>query len=304
MSDAAYGYIDLDPLEWLGEPRNFNERAWSLRATIDARRGRGERTASRAQVEKTVAPSPPCRSTAGRIPGRRTIQTVLMLMGISVSSRCCSARSWSSTTVSAVLLQHVRHIAIMKSFGGRSGQILAMYVVMVLAFGGGALLIGIPLSYLGARGIVSLVAGMLIRRRASSSPRRPVDPGHRRADRAVLAALYPVISACASPSRSDQRLWLGQGLRQGSSIVSSRACACSPATAPHVRNTFRAVDDWRSLGDVVLAGAAVVAIMSLRDSLLMGLDEMFGYFRYDVEIAFDRRYRVDKIEQEALCVPA
>jgi len=310
MSDAAYGYIDLDTLEWLGEPRNFNELRVVAAGNPSTRAAVAE---SAQQVERKVEKSGRTITSVqinmpGESPVDETIQTVLMLMGIIGSFSLLLSAFLVVNTVSAVLLQHVRHIAIMKSFGGRTGQILAMYVVMVLAFGGGALLIGIPLSYLGARGIVSLVAGMLNYDVAGFvlSPSTLLIQATVGLAVPVLAALYPVISGVRITIR-EAISGYGLGMAYGQGIVDrvlARVRVLSRPLRLTLRNTFRRRGRLTlTLATLVIAGAAFVAIMSLRGSLLMGLDEMFGYFRYDVEIAFDRRYRVDKIEQEALCVP-
>ena len=45
----------------------------------------------------------------------------------------------------------------MKAVGARNGQILRMYLTMAGAFGAFALIIGLPLSFFGARGLASVV---------------------------------------------------------------------------------------------------------------------------------------------------
>ena len=310
MSDAAYGYINLDTLEWLGEPRNFNELRVVAAGNPSTRAAVAE---SAQQVERKVEKSGRTITSVqinmpGESPVDETIQTVLMLMGIIGSFSLLLSAFLVVNTVSAVLLQHVKHIAIMKSLGARTGQILAMYVVMVLAFGGGALAIGIPLGILGASGIVGLVAGMLnydITGFALSPSTLAIQAGVGLLV-PVLAALYPVISGVRITIREAIS---GYGLHSayGQGIVDRALARVRVLSRPMrltLRNTFRRRGRLAlTLATLVIAGAAFIAILSLRDSLLMGLDEMFGYFRYDVEIAFDRRYRVDKIEQEALRVP-
>ena len=177
----------------------------------------------------------------------------------------------------------------MKSIGGRTGQILEMYVVMVLVFGGGALAIGIPLGALGARGLVSLVTGMLNYDITGFS----LSPGTVAIQATVgllvpiLAALYPVISGVRVTIREAIS---GYGLRSayGQGIVDRILAHVRVLSRPMrltLRNTFRRRGRLAmTLATLVIAGAAFVAIMSLRDSLLMGLDELFGYYRYDVEI--------------------
>jgi putative ABC transport system permease protein len=54
---------------------------------------------------------------------------------------------------------------------------------------------------------------------------------------------------------------------------------------------------------LVLAGATFIAVLSLRASLNRTFDEAFKFENYDVEVSFDRPYRIDRIQEEALAVP-
>ena len=64
-------------------------------------------------------------------------------------------------TISAILTQQVTQIGVMKTFGARTGQIVRMYMVMVLAFGLLALLIALPLGAITAFYISQFIAGLL-----------------------------------------------------------------------------------------------------------------------------------------------
>jgi putative ABC transport system permease protein len=58
-----------------------------------------------------------------------------------------------------------------------------------------------------------------------------------------------------------------------------------------------------TLTTLTLAGAIVVAVFSVRTSLLQTLDDALQYWRYDVEVNFNRAYRAEQIERLALQVP-
>ncbi len=64
-------------------------------------------------------------------------------------------------TVNALLSQHVRHIGIMKAVGGRTGQIVAMYLVLVMSYGLLAFVIAAPLSAVAAYETSKMLAGMV-----------------------------------------------------------------------------------------------------------------------------------------------
>ena len=53
-------------------------------------------------------------------------------------------------TITALMTQHVRQIGIMKATGGSTQQIFGMYLVLILAFGVGSLLIAVPLANMSA----------------------------------------------------------------------------------------------------------------------------------------------------------
>ena len=65
------------------------------------------------------------------------------------------------TTITAPLAQQRRQIGVMKAIGARTRQIFAMYLVTVLAFGGLALLVALPLSGLGAALLADFLAGLM-----------------------------------------------------------------------------------------------------------------------------------------------
>jgi putative ABC transport system permease protein len=54
---------------------------------------------------------------------------------------------------------------------------------------------------------------------------------------------------------------------------------------------------------LILAGATFMAVLSLRASLDRTFDEAFKFENYDVEVSFDRPYRIERIQEEALTVP-
>ena len=64
-------------------------------------------------------------------------------------------------TVTTLLSQHIRQIGIMKAIGGRTGQIIAMYLVLVVCFGLVALLIAVPLAALAAYATSGMLADMV-----------------------------------------------------------------------------------------------------------------------------------------------
>lgn len=161
INGAGYGYISYDTLEWLGEPRDYNQLLYVVaenKLDYDHIQAVGKQIQDRLErsgvVVIFVLIFPP-----GEHPAQNFLNAFSLILGaIGVLSLILSG-FLIVNTLSAIMTQQVRQIGIMKSIGARAGQITAMYVVMVLAFGLLALLIGIPLGAIGAVGLASIFGG-------------------------------------------------------------------------------------------------------------------------------------------------
>ncbi|MEP6895901.1 MAG: FtsX-like permease family protein, partial [Chloroflexota bacterium] len=67
----------------------------------------------------------------------------------------------TATMIGGLLAQQIRQIGIMKAIGARSAQITSMYLVLIVALGSAASLIGVPLGVAAGRGFTSIVAQLL-----------------------------------------------------------------------------------------------------------------------------------------------
>jgi putative ABC transport system permease protein len=71
-----------------------------------------------------------------------------------------------------------------------------------------------------------------------------------------------------------------------------------------LRNTFRRKGRLvLTLTTLTLAGTIFIAVVSVRASLLLTVDEILEYVNYDAEVQLGRPYRTDRLEQEASRVP-
>ena len=243
------------------------------------------------------------------------LQGILLLMGsLGVMSLFLSV-FLVINTVSALLAQQKRQIAVMKAVGGGSPQILGMYLVMVIAYGILALLVAIPLGIVGARALSGALAGMFnFKLPAMSIPYQTILvqiviglilP--------VLASLYPFLSSLGiSPAEAMSSYSLGKGrfgknwidqMLSGSNLWFTRKLSIRPFLLS-IRNTFRSKGRLTlTLITLTLASATFVSVFNVRSSLGTTIDDMIKWFNFDVMLTFDRSYRADKIEQEALAVP-
>jgi putative ABC transport system permease protein len=71
-----------------------------------------------------------------------------------------------------------------------------------------------------------------------------------------------------------------------------------------LRNTFRRKGRLAlTMITLTLSGVIFMSVFSIRNSMLLTLDDALKYFNFDVMGMFSRFYRVEQIEREALAVP-
>jgi putative ABC transport system permease protein len=310
-NDFAVGYIAVETLEWFGLPRSFDEL--NIVVTGDKTDlDRINRVAQevRERVEKsgrtvygTWIPTP------GKHPAEEVVQPMILLLGALGLLSLLLSGFLVVNTLQALLAQQIRQIGIMKAVGGRNGQIMGVYYIMVLIYSLLALAIAIPLGALGAQAMVNYMANLLnFDLEGLTIPLSVlgleigvglVVP--------LLAALYPILSGVRVPAReamSDYGLsstHFGQGLLDR---LLERVRGLSRPMLLSLRNTFRRKGRLAlTLATLTLGGAIFMAVFSVRASLLLTLEDMFEYVDYDALVGFRRGYRIEQIEREALEVP-
>jgi putative ABC transport system permease protein len=214
-----------------------------------------------------------------------------------------------TNTISALLAQQTRQIGIMKAIGARTGQIFLMYLVLVLAFGVLALLIGAPLAYIAAGYFTEFFAGLF----NFNAQTYGIIPSVLAIQMfvsliiPVLAAIFPVLSGTRVSIR-EAISSEGSSGGYGSSVIDRAINRIQGVSRPlllSLRNTFRRKGRLAlTLITLTLGGAIFISVFSVQDSISLTLDELFGsLLRYDVQIEFNEEYRVAEVEQEALAVP-
>jgi putative ABC transport system permease protein len=310
-SGTANGYITLDTLEWLGEPRNYNE----LNIVVTANnldKAHIQRIADKVgdKVEKsgrtvywTLVPEP------GRHWSNDNLQAMILLLGVLGLLALLLSGFLVVNTISALLTQQIRQIGIMKAVGARAGQITGMYLGTVLIFGLLALLVAVPLGVFGAYAFAGYTAGLLNFDIENLSISPDVLALEVAAGLAVplVAALYPVIAGTRITVRaavSGYGLGKGHYGRSRLDRLIGRIRFLSRPLLLSLRNTFRRKGRLAlTLTTLTLGGAIFIGVVCVRDSLLITLDDAFKYWNYDVEVNFNRAYRSAYIEHEALRVP-
>lgn len=315
IAGTGYGYITYDTLEWLGEPRDYNQVLYVVKENkLDAEHvqavgklieNRLER--SGVQVIFTLVLSP------GEHPAQNFLNAFSYVLG-AVGFLALGLSSFLIINIlAAILAQQVRQIGIMKAIGARTGQIGSMYFVLVVMFGLMAVLLAVPLGAIGATALANLFATLL-----------NFDVGGFALDPTVvlvqvaigltvplLAAIYPIVRGVNVTVREAVNTEQGLGKGQfGTGLVDKLVLGLRrviPMQRPaqiSLRNTFRRKGRLiLTLVTLSLASAIFISILSVRASLLQTLDDALTYFDYDVQVQFSRPYRTDRIQRTLTAIP-
>ncbi len=212
-------------------------------------------------------------------------------------------------TVNALLSQHIRHIGIMKAIGGRTGQIVAMYLVLVVTYGLLAFIIAAPLSSLAAYATSKMLADMV---NIDLSGFRVVPLAL--AAQAGMALLIPLAAAAVpvlSGTRVSVRRAIGNyGLASEKSgrgrlgrLLEKAGFLSRPAVLS-LGNAFRRKGRLiLTLSTLTLGGAIFISVFNLQDSIHKAVDDLAGYFVADVTVNFAEPYPSAEVEQMALSIP-
>jgi putative ABC transport system permease protein len=218
-------------------------------------------------------------------------------------------------TVSALLTQQKRQIGVMKAIGASTGQVLGMYLGMVLFYGLLALVLAMPLSIVGARGLSHFMAGMF----NFDLMDLRVPPAALWLQVAiglmvpVLASLYPFLANLRVTAVEAMNTYqLGQGrfgtnildrLLSGANLWFARRVLLRPLVLS-LRNIFRSKGRvLLTLITLTLGGATFIGVFSVNATLGRTLDEFMALYNFDSVVVFSRPYRIEKIDQVAREVP-
>jgi putative ABC transport system permease protein len=135
---SIYGYVTMGTLEWLGEPRDYDElyittdpqvRDWDEVRRIAAR-ARDKIEDSGGVVLATSVPEP------GKLALQEAVDGIMVLLSAFGVFILILSGFLVVNTLSALLGQQVRQIGIMKAIGARTSQVASLYLGMALVLGG------------------------------------------------------------------------------------------------------------------------------------------------------------------------
>jgi putative ABC transport system permease protein len=210
-------------------------------------------------------------------------------------------------TITALMTQQTRQIGIMKAVGGGAFQIAGMYVVLILCFGLGALAIAIPLANYAAQSIGEGMAEWL---NFYATPYKGyqatvIQQAIVALAVPLIAALFPVYNSVRITVREAVSDYgLGGSAKPKDDKVNEKSVLMPRPIRISLRNTFRRKARLGiTLFTLVLGGAVFIAVYNLWASFDKVMQDIQGYFLADINIAFDRGYRYDKVANIAKGIP-
>lgn len=305
------GYITFDTLEWLGEPRTYNQLlivvdgdrrdAAHIKAVADEVRDRVERSGH--SVLRTDIPEP------GKLPLDYQFQTISLILTVIGLLTMLLSGFLIVNVVSALLAEQTRQIGIMKAIGARSGQIAALYLVMVLIFGLAALALAMPLAALVSYVFIGFLAYFINFNLSGVSTSIEVTAIEVLVALLVpvLAAIFPIVSTTRITVREAiSSTGLGRGTFGTSALdrVLEHVRGLPRPLLLSLRNTFRRkVRLSFTLATLILGGTIFIAIFNVRASLFFTLQEALNFWQYDIQVQFDHPYYVTQITPPISQIP-
>jgi len=310
LTNQVRAYVTPDTLEWLGgDTSSYDALAISvLENQTDKKHVTEVAQAVADRMERAGATIQSIEVyTPGHHPAWRPMQGVFFILGVLGYLTVLLSGFLIVNTITTLMTQQTRQIGIMKAVGGGTFQIALMYVVLILGFGMGSLLIAIPLANVVAQAIgdglmkwmgfyplpyhgyqATLIQQTLV---ALIVP--------------LLAALVPVYNSVRMTVReaiSDYGLGNSSNLKKDA--VNSKFVLIPRPIRISLRNTFRRKARLGiTLFTLVLGGAVFIGIFNLWTSLDKVMEDIQKYFLADINISFDRGYRYDKVASIAEKVP-
>ena len=301
-SMAVLGYVDLDSVEYLGRPRALDYVEFSAAENAGDREhvravGRqieAQFTRNGGMVGTTVILEP------GRHPSAQQTASIMALLAAMAVLTVLLSMFLVINTVSALMAQQIRYIGVMKAIGARTRQIMGMYLTLLLCLGCMALFIAAPLGLLGGYRATQMIANVLnFTTRPFQVELVPV------AIMAVLslgvpllAGLVPVRNGAVTTIRAAIS---GYGLNAGygRGLIDRFFAHLHWFSRPlliSLRNTVRRKARLTlTVATLVLAGAIFMGVLGAQVSMSTSLTQMYHYFLSDINVDFDRAYRVNNI---------
>ncbi len=209
-------------------------------------------------------------------------------------------------TLNALLTQQMRQIGVMKLIGGRSLQILGMYLILITAYGLVALLIAVPIGTIAGYAFASFIAFMTgaelqgfrfisiaVALQALTAFLIPLGAGFFPVKKGSETNVRRAISNDRPGAQSAGLGWMTQ--------ISRWIRWVSRPITLSIRNTFRQRGRLvLTIFTLTVAGAVFIGVFNVRESMGHFMDQLTQHFMGDVALNFNQPYPITRIEQAVL----
>ena len=242
-------------------------------------------------------------------PMTETILAVIGVLGALGGLITILSSSLIINTLNALLTQQLRQIGIMKLVGGRSYQILGMYLILIIAYSLAALVLAVPLGAAAGYALALFITNMM----------GAVVQGFRIIPAAVItqiliailiplgAGFFPVRSGAKTNVRRAISNYRPTSQTEKDSLFSRNSHLFRWISRPILlsfRNTFRKRGRLLlTIFTLTVAGAVFIAVFNVRDSMGSLMDQLMQHFLGDVTVDFSQPYPVSQVERTLLAIP-
>ena len=232
--------------------------------------------------------------------------TILALLGV-LGALGILVTILSSTliinTLNALLSQQMRQIGVMKLIGGRSFQILGMYMVLIFAYGLVALLIAVPIGTIAGNAFAEFI-GYMMGAELQGFQVIPIAIVFQ----VIVAFLIPLVAGffpVQKGSRTNVRRAISNDRPGGQAAglgwlnqISKWFRWMSRPILLSLRNTFRERGRLAlTMFTLTIAGAVFIGVFNVRASMATFMDQIMQLFMGDVTVTFNQPYSISRIEQ-------
>ena len=310
LANTVNAYVTPDTLEWLGG-NTANYEMLSISVSEKQTDQEHVTTVAQAVADRMERAGATVYFVSVYQPGHHfaysVTQGVFFVLGVLGYLTVLLSGFLIVNTITALMTQHTRQIGIMKATGGSTMQIFGMYLVLILAFGIGSLLIAIPLANAAASTIGGGMAQWL------NFYTTPFKGYTSTLVQEILVAIVVPLLAAILPIYNSVKITVREALSDyglgGNAKPKDDSVGKNSVLIPRpirisLRNTFRRKTRLAiTLFTLVLGGAVFIGVYNLWASFDKVMEDIQGYFLADINISFDRGYRYDKVGNIAMGVP-
>ncbi len=238
------------------------------------------------------------------------VQSVLFILGVLSFFSLLLSAFLVINTVSAILARQVRHIGIMETIGAGQGNIILIYMGMVLLFGVFGLIIALPLATIAGQQLTDFMANLLNFKVTDFGLPLWIYILDVFAGIGVplVVASFPIrkgasitIREAVSDSGNEQAGQFGQSMLDQ---LLNRLRQLPSTLLYTIRNIFRHKTRLAiTLTALTLASTFFMVVISVRASLLLTIDDIAAYWSQDIKVFFGKSYRLSELERATTGIP-